>query len=456
MKKVNLIYALLMFFSVLFMGNIEAQFDNLYYNPETDEAVTTYASNSYDYDEVAYEDSFDDRAFEDDYDYQYTSRVRRFRRFNNAGFGYYDPCFVDRVYYDPFFMTPATSIYVSFGNPWGFGRFNRWNRWNSWNSWNNPWAFNNGWGNPYDGWNNGWGNPYGGWNNAVCYGNSFYYGNNFYGNGWGNGWNNGGWNNGGWYNNDNGNNNGYYGGRYGGSTTASTEGQRRNPNYRAPEPNRELGVNQGSSINKPNGNDTKRERVLHSDTPQSVRTRPNDVARNQSTSPRMKDPTSRPQTPIRPTVRPTDEVKYTRPQRNYSAPHRSSAPNETRTNNRGTYYDQSSQNTRSKTRTYRKPSNRPSSSSTRSGSTRGSSRSGSTRSSTRSGSSRSGSTRSNSRSGSSRSGSTRSNSSRPSRSSGSMISSSSRASSSSSGSTGSSRSSRSSSSSSRGGRRGGN
>ena len=140
MKKVNLIYALLMFFSVLFMGNIEAQFDNLYYNPETDEAVTTYASNSYDYDEVAYEDSFDDRAFEDDYDYQYTSRVRRFRRFNNAGFGYYDPCFVDRVYYDPFFMTPATSIYVSFGNPWGFGRFNRWNRWNSWN---NPWAFNN-------------------------------------------------------------------------------------------------------------------------------------------------------------------------------------------------------------------------------------------------------------------------------------------------------------------------
>ncbi len=126
MKKFVLSPLLLLFMGLLPFTVVKAQFDDLYYDPETDDSfvfTSTSYETEYDYDAVAYEDEFNrndrrDRDFDDFYDYQYASRMRRFRNFNNVGFGYYDPCFVDRAYYDPFFMGSNTSIYIGFYNPY--------------------------------------------------------------------------------------------------------------------------------------------------------------------------------------------------------------------------------------------------------------------------------------------------------------------------------------------------
>jgi hypothetical protein len=127
--------------------------------------------------------------YDPDYDYYYTSRLRRFYNpMPVANFGYFSPYFIDSYWYDPF--SPGLNIYISFGNNWG------WNRpWNNW-GWNNPW---NGWG----GWNNwGWNNP---WNTWGC--------NNPWNNwGWNRPWNNWGAYNAGQWNN--GWNNGWYGGGF--------------------------------------------------------------------------------------------------------------------------------------------------------------------------------------------------------------------------------------------------
>ncbi len=128
-----------------------------------------------------------DSYYEDDNDYAYSSRIRRFHR-NNSAWGYYDPWNTNMYFYnnDPFFW--GTSIYAGgwpnygwgWNNGWGGGGFG----WN--NGWNNGWGGGFGWNN---GWNNGWGGGFGwnnGWNNG--WGGGF---------GWNNGWNNGmGWNGG--------------------------------------------------------------------------------------------------------------------------------------------------------------------------------------------------------------------------------------------------------------------
>ena len=84
--------------------------DDLYYTPDgyynyegsydSDNSGDTYVTNNYyggDTEEyVYYED--------EDYDYYYSSRVRRFHR-PYRGFGYYDPCYTNSYWYepDPFF-----------------------------------------------------------------------------------------------------------------------------------------------------------------------------------------------------------------------------------------------------------------------------------------------------------------------------------------------------------------
>ncbi len=189
-----------------------AQFDDLYYNPETDYVAVQTTSRDYDqpreqtysdpapanqYNDNNYDDEYASRI--DDYDFHYSSRIRRFNRpMMGNGFGFYDPFYVDRFHYDPFYQ-PGISIYMNTG-------------WNAFSPWNRrPWGYNRrgfgwgagmgspwcptprmGFGNPYafNGMGMGfvrpmgfgmspWGmNPYGGWGNTMII-------NNFYGGGGG-------------------------------------------------------------------------------------------------------------------------------------------------------------------------------------------------------------------------------------------------------------------------------
>jgi hypothetical protein len=206
--------------SALLCTTILSAQDDLYYDPSTDARSTTRVSTSavddnnyseagnltrrYDADNNYYED-------DDDYAYEYSSRIRRFHNPTVVA-DYYDPVFVDMYFYDPFF-SPGTSIYLGgYNDYWTWRRWRRWQRWNTWNAgwydygwgcnswgwnswgWNNAgwngWGCNNGWG---WGWNNGWNS----WNNVYVF-NNYYYdpywtwnGWNPYYNNWNNGWNNG-------------------------------------------------------------------------------------------------------------------------------------------------------------------------------------------------------------------------------------------------------------------------
>lgn len=205
MKHLNLKSVLLGFIFLLGSSLSIAQFDDLYYNPETDYVAVRSNDRSFNepqntrYAERSsrpadnYDDAYASRI--DDYDFHYSSRIRRFNRpMMGAGFGFYDPFFVDRFYYDPFYQ-PGVSIYVNTGwnafspwnrRPWGFNR-----RGFGWGAgWGSPWCPmpRRGFGNPYafNGMGMGfvrpmgfgmspWGmNPYGGWGNTMII-------NNFYG-----------------------------------------------------------------------------------------------------------------------------------------------------------------------------------------------------------------------------------------------------------------------------------
>ncbi len=140
-----------------------------------------------------------DFSYDDYYDNQYASRLKRFHT-PMYGVGYYDSYYTNSYFYNQnpnqygvsiyngySFWGPSYNTYMygsSFGyNPycsnnfgWGGNNFGYNNY--GYNSWNNPYYGNNfgGWGNPYYGNNyGGWGNPY--YNN---YGNN-YFGNNNYG-----------------------------------------------------------------------------------------------------------------------------------------------------------------------------------------------------------------------------------------------------------------------------------
>lgn len=106
--------------------------------------------------------------YEDDNDYFYSSRIRRFHR-NYGGWGYYDPWYTNMYYYnyDPFFW--GTSINVGFWPNYGWGSGFGWNT----------------------GWNNGWGWNGGFYGTPACYGGGWYgYGGNYW-NGYNNGFNDG-------------------------------------------------------------------------------------------------------------------------------------------------------------------------------------------------------------------------------------------------------------------------
>lgn len=116
---------------------LNAQFDDVYYDP--DNTITDYYDETYQQDDeyVTYYDD-DEYEYYDDYDYYYSSRIKRFHR-SYHGFGFYDPCYVSFNYYDPFYYDayyyPGASIYISFGHSdyWSYRQFRNWQRWNRWN-----------------------------------------------------------------------------------------------------------------------------------------------------------------------------------------------------------------------------------------------------------------------------------------------------------------------------------
>lgn len=193
--------SLLLTAAVLTTAN--AQYDDVYFDPNRDAPYTSskgsrYArtadnasSSAYNYsqgyDDSSYDFGRDTYAAQADqeYDYYYTSRIRRFNQ-PYYGFGFFDPIYVDMGYYDPFF-NPAATVLI-YDNFYSYSAFNSWNRWNRWNRFN---TFA-GWGwTPYTpfysswGWNrfNGGGfNSFNSWD--PWYGPSFannFAVNNFYG-----------------------------------------------------------------------------------------------------------------------------------------------------------------------------------------------------------------------------------------------------------------------------------
>lgn len=146
------VYTLKSFFLTLAIACIVpsayAQFDDVYYDPDQDhlsyESYTDDQSYGEDTGEVTYYDN-DEYEYFDDYDYYYSSRIRRFHR-PYTGFDFYDPYYVSYNYYDPYYNDsyyyPGSTIYISFGaDYWDYRNWRRWQRWNRWNSfyaWHSP------------------------------------------------------------------------------------------------------------------------------------------------------------------------------------------------------------------------------------------------------------------------------------------------------------------------------
>lgn len=209
------------FFTLSVMVPAFAQFDDLYYDREAakkaakNKPVAERSENrtSPAVSEPVYDDyygyEFDEESeYYSDYDYAYTTRIRRFhqpqpplRYYSSFDYWYND------FYYDPFYDNNiGVNVFIGtpvfgwnrwnrwhMGNSWGFyNPYNRWNRWNRWNAWD-AWAFNDPWGWNSFGWNS-WNNcpPIYGWGNNIYYTNVY----NNYGNvntGGNVGGNNGGW-----------------------------------------------------------------------------------------------------------------------------------------------------------------------------------------------------------------------------------------------------------------------
>lgn len=200
--------------------------DDVYFDPDKDRVQVqrqqpvrgrdVYDDRSY----SGYEDDYQSQGFDDDfdyyndYDYYYTSRIRRFHR-PYYGFGFFDPIYVDAWHYDPF-LNPGVTVLI-YDDFYSFRSWSRWNRWNAWGpggawgprvnigisfGWNNfgwnrwnawdPWGWNsfgwNSWGwNSWNSWNRfnrfgwnswGFGGPYWAGGGFVCpptWGNGFAY-----------------------------------------------------------------------------------------------------------------------------------------------------------------------------------------------------------------------------------------------------------------------------------------
>ncbi len=149
---------------------------------------------------------YKDREFkyDDYYDYEYATRVKRFNNDIN-GLSYYDNYYTNSYFYSQNPYNYGVSVYngyswwgsnynnysynpsVNFYNSWGWGYGNQFNCYNGYNPYMAGYAqgYNNGFNNGMFGNYYGYGNPYGygnGFGNYYGYGN---YGYNPYNNGWG-------------------------------------------------------------------------------------------------------------------------------------------------------------------------------------------------------------------------------------------------------------------------------
>lgn len=159
--------------------------DDLYYDPATDApkpvqvVVVQEAPVNNNLTRVYNEEGYSD----DDYAYEYSSRIRRFHQPTEA-VDYYDPLYTDMYYYDPYYA-PGTSIYVNeYNDYWAWRSWQRWQYVNpyayapmyGWNSFGySPWGWNVGFGVGFGfGWGGGYGYGYPAWGCPAVY-NSFYY-----------------------------------------------------------------------------------------------------------------------------------------------------------------------------------------------------------------------------------------------------------------------------------------
>lgn len=207
-KNKSLIWMLPVLFVLASNMQVFAQ-DDLYYDPSTDsKPVPTYEQTYEEPNNANRSSDSDDQYYEeDDYAYEYSSRIRRFHQ-PAPPMDYYDPMFVDLYHYDPYY-SPGASIYTyGYNDYWSYRRWQAWNAYNPWNPWNpyagygygyGPgWSVSigfgacNPWYNPFV-WNNYYYDPYWTWNGYNPYYNScgvnhgYYYYNNppYYNNGGG-------------------------------------------------------------------------------------------------------------------------------------------------------------------------------------------------------------------------------------------------------------------------------
>ena len=149
MKKFLFLTAL---FSVMTLNISFAQFDDLYYDPQTDESIysnSNGANGSYNENNESYYDdeNYDDEYY-DDYEYSYSKRLKRFH--NRSYFNYYDPFFYDDYYdygFNSSFFWPSFSI--SFGPRY----YNSWYSRSYYNNYYYPGYYSY---NYYDPWYNSW------------------------------------------------------------------------------------------------------------------------------------------------------------------------------------------------------------------------------------------------------------------------------------------------------------
>lgn len=159
--------------------------------------------------------AYKDREFkyDDYYDYEYATRVKRFNN-NINGLSYYDNYYTNSYWYNQNPYNYGVSVYngynwwgsnynnysynpsVSFYNSWGWGYGNQFNNcYNGYNPYMSAYSqgYNNGFNNGMYGNYYGYGSPYGGYGSGFGFGSYYGYGNYGYGNpyGYNNPYNNG-------------------------------------------------------------------------------------------------------------------------------------------------------------------------------------------------------------------------------------------------------------------------
>jgi hypothetical protein len=128
---------------------------------EDENGNTRITNNYYNGDNYDYNNEY--------YDYEYSSRIRRFHR-PYGDYGYYDNCYTNYYWYDYNPYNYGVSVYTSYGwwypRPWG------WNVGWSWGGWYTSWGWNTmGW---------GWNRPYGWYGSSYWAGYNHGYNDGFY------------------------------------------------------------------------------------------------------------------------------------------------------------------------------------------------------------------------------------------------------------------------------------